>query len=272
MYILASLGFALLLSIVGIVNFVHGAICMVGGYVCYQFAVEFGVNLWLSLMLSVLIVGLFGLFLERYCFRPLSGDLIRSIIMSVALIITLETTVNVTVGVYIRSIPQFATGIIRAGRIAVSAERLITFVIGAVLLLLFTLFIKKSKTGLEMLAISQDRVGAVLQGINVYRISALAFFIGFCLTAVAGCLMGAIYGLSPFMGDFILVKTIQLVILGGIGSTFGILVSGLIIGCIDATLPVFTNGAVTQAVDFGIIIVLLLLRPQGLFGRQGREI
>jgi branched-chain amino acid transport system permease protein len=80
--------------------------------------------------------------------------------------------------------------------------------------------------------------------------------------------MGAVFGPSPFMGDFILVKAIQLVILGGIGSTFGILVAGLIIGSIDATLPLFVTGAVTDVVGFGVIVVLLLLRPQGLFGRR----
>jgi branched-chain amino acid transport system permease protein len=268
MYILVALGFALLLSIAGILNFAHGAIYMVGGYICYQFAVGFGLNLWLSLLVSVLIVGLLGLLLEKFCFRAFFGDMVNSIIMSVALIIILETTVNVTVGVYIRSIPQFASGIIRSGAISISAERIVTLIIGGILLLLFTLFIKKAKIGLEMLAISQDPVGAVLQGINIHSICALAFFMGCGLAAVAGCLMGAVFGLSPFMGDFILVKAIQLVILGGIGSTFGILVAGLIIGSIDATLPLFVTGAVTDVVGFGVIVVLLLLRPQGLFGRR----
>jgi branched-chain amino acid transport system permease protein len=216
----------------------------------------------------VLIVGLLGLLLEKFCFRAFFGDMVNSIIMSVALIIILETTVNVTVGVYIRSIPQFASGIIRSGAISISAERIVTLIIGGILLLLFTLFIKKAKIGLEMLAISQDPVGAVLQGINIHSICALAFFMGCGLAAVAGCLMGAVFGLSPFMGDFILVKAIQLVILGGIGSTFGILVAGLIIGSIDATLPLFVTGAVTDVVGFGVIVVLLLLRPQGLFGRR----
>jgi len=268
MYILVALGFALLLSIMGVLNFAHGAIYMIGGYICYQLAVEFGLNQWLSLLLSALIVGLIGLFLEKFCFRPFFGDMNRTIVMAIALILILETTVNVTVGVHIRSLPAFVPGIIKAGAISVSAERVVTFIIGGVLLLVLTLFINKAKAGQQMLAVAQDPEGAALQGISVHRISALACVVGCALAAVAGSLMGAVLSLSPFMGGYMLVKAIQLVILSGIGSIGGVLVGGLIIGSIDATLPMFTSGAVTQAVGLGIIVFLLLFRPQGLFGRE----
>lgn len=268
MYILVALGFALLLSIMGILNFAHGAIYMVGGYICYQFAVEFGLNQWLSLLMSVVIVGLFGLFLERFCFRPLHGDMFRTIIMAIALILILETIVNVTVGVHVRSLPAFASGVISAGAISISAERVLTFAVGGLLLLGITLFIRRAKAGQQMLAVSQDMEGAALQGISIYRVSALACVMGCALAAVAGSLMGAVMALSPFMGDYMLIKAIQLVILSGIGTIGGVLVGGLIIGCIDATLPVFISGAATDAIGLGIIVVLLLLRPQGLFGHE----
>jgi branched-chain amino acid transport system permease protein len=268
MYILVALGFALLLSIMGVLNFAHGAIYMVGGYICYQFAVEFGLNQWLSLLLSTLIMGAFGVLLERVCFRPFYGDMYRTIVMTIAIVLVLETTVNVLVGVHIRSLPAFVPGIIKAGAISLSAERLVTFFIGGVLLLGLTLFIKKAKAGQQMLAVSQEPEGAVLQGIDIFRISAVACAMGCALAAVAGSLMGAIFELSPFMGDYMLVKAIQLVILSGIGSIGGVLAGGLIVGSIDAVLPLFASGAVTQAVGLGIIIVLLLIRPRGLFGRE----
>jgi branched-chain amino acid transport system permease protein len=268
MYILVALGFALLLSIMGVLNFAHGAIYMIGGYICYQLAVEFGLNQWLSLLLSTIIVGLFGLFLERFCFRPFYGDTNRTIVMTIAIIIALETTVNVLVGVHIRSLPSFAPGILKAGAISLSAERLVTLTIGGGLLLILTLFIRRAKAGQQMLAVAQEAEGAALQGINIYRISALACVMGCGLAAVAGSLMGAIFNLSPFMGDYMLVKAIQLVILSGIGSIGGVLIGGLIIGSIDAIVPLFTGGAITQIVGLGIIIVLLLFRPQGLFGHE----
>ncbi len=268
MYILVALGFALLLSVVGVLNFAHGAIYMVGGYICYQFSVEFGLNQWLSLLLSVIIMGAFGLFLEKFCFRPFFGDMYGTIVMSIAIILVLETTVNLLVGVHIRSLPAFVPGILRAGAISLSAERLLTFIIGALLLLALTWFIRKARIGQQMLAVAQDVEGAALQGIEIHRISAIACAMGCSLAAVAGSLMGAIFELSPFMGDYMLVKAIQLVILGGIGSIGGVLAGGLIVGSLDAVLPLFASGALTQAIGLGIIIVLLLLRPQGLFGRE----
>ena len=268
MYILMALGFALLFSIMGILNFAHGAIYMVGGYICYQFAGEYGLNPWLSLVLSILIVGLFGLFLEKFCFRPFFGDLDRTIVVCIAIIIILETTVNVAVGTYIRSIPSFAPGIFRLGGISLSFDKLITFIIGGTLLAAMVLFIGKTKHGLQMQAVSQDMEGAALQGINIQRISALACVIACSLASVSGSLMGAIFSLSPFMGGYMLVKAVQLVILGGLGSIGGIFFAGLIIGGLDATLPLLVSGAASEAIGLGIVIALLLLRPHGFFGHE----
>ena len=119
-----------------------------------------------------------------------------------------------------------------------------------------------------MLAVSQDAIGAVLQGINIYHVSAAATVIACALAAVAGSLMGAIVSLSPYMGDQMLVKAIEIVILAGIGSIGGVLGAGLILGTIDASLPLFISGSATDAVGLGIVIAILLFRPQGLFGHE----
>jgi branched-subunit amino acid ABC-type transport system permease component len=267
MYILVALGFAFLLSIMGILNFAHGAIYMIGGYICYQFAVEYGLNQWVSLLLSVIIVGAFGLFLEKFFFRPFFGNMNRTIVVTIAIILILETGVNVTVGAYVRALPSFMPGLLKAGAISLSAERLVTFVIGGALLAFMIWFIRNMKQGQQMQAVSQDLEGATLQGISVHRVSALACAMACGLAAVAGSLMGAIFNLSPVMGDYMLVKALQLVILSGIGSIGGILFAGLIIGGLDATLPLFLGGDASQAIALGIIVVLLLFRPQGFFGR-----
>lgn len=268
MYILMALGFAFLFSIMGILNFAHGAIYMVGGYICYQFAVVYGVNQWLALLLSVIIIGSFGLFLEKFCFRPFFGNINRTIVVTIAIIVILQTTVNVTVGVYVRSLPSFVPGILQAGAISLSAERLATFIIGGVLLALMMWFITSTKVGQQMQAVSQDLEGAALQGISINRISALACVIACSLAAVAGSLMGAIFNLSPFMGDYMLIEAIMIVILAGIGSFSGIFFAGLIVGSLDAILPLVVSGAASKAIAFGVIIILLLFRPQGFFGRE----
>ncbi len=268
MYILMALGFALLLSVMRILNFAHAVIYMAGGYICYQLAVIYGLNQWLSLVLTALIVGLFGLFLERFCFRPFFGDVNRTIVMALAIIVILQSAVNAAVGSYVRSLPAFASGIIRGGGVSLSVERLVTFIIGAALVVTLILFIQKTKIGQQMLAISQDSTGAVLQGINIHRISAVATMIACALAAVAGSLIGAIVNINPFMGDYMLVKAIVIVILAGIGSIGGVLPAGLILGTIDATLPILISGSATDAVGFGIVILILLFRPQGLFGHE----
>ena len=268
MYILVALGFALLLSVMGVLNFAHSVIYMVGGYICYQLAVVYGINQWLSLVLTALIVGSFGLFLERYCFRPFFGDMNRIIVMTLAIIVILESAVNAAVGSYVRAIPSFAPGIIRSGGVSLSVERLVTFIIGAVLLLVLILLIQKTKIGQQMLAVSQDSTGAVLQGINIYRVSAVATVIACALAATAGSLMGAILHIHPFIGDYMLVKAIEIVILAGIGSIGGVLGAGLILGTIDASLPLVLSGSATDAVGFGIVILILLFRPRGLFGHE----
>ncbi len=268
MYILVASGFALVLSIMGVLNFAHGALYMVGGYVCYQLAVEYGLNLWLSLFLAAGIMALFGLFLERFCFRPFYGDFFRTVIMSIALIFILQTSINLTVGVHVRSLPAFVPGMFKAGGVAVSMERLFTAVIGVGLLFALTLFIRKTRTGQQMLAVAQNPEGAALQGIRIHRVAAIAVALGCALAAVAGSLMGAVFNLNTFMGDLILVKAIQVVILSGIGSIGGVLIGGLIIGTLDSVLPLYTTPAITQTIGLTIIIVLLLIRPQGLFGRE----
>lgn len=268
MYILVALGFAIFLGVMRVLNFAHAVVYMVGGYICYQLWVVYGMNQWVSLLLSAIIVGLFGLFLERFCLRPFFGDVNRTIVITLALIVILESSVNVAVGSYVRSLPSFAPGVIRGGGVSLSVERLVTFIIGALLMLALILFIQKTKIGQQMLAISQDPDGAVLQGINIHRVSAVASMIACALAAVAGSLIGAIVNINPFMGDYMLVKAIEIVILAGIGSIGGVLPAGLILGTIDASLPLLISGSATDAVGFGIVILILLFRPQGLFGHE----
>jgi branched-chain amino acid transport system permease protein len=268
MYILVALGFAFLFSIMGILNFAHGAIYMVSGYICYQLAVEWGLNQWLSLLLSVICVGAFGLFLEKFCFRPFFGNLDRTIVVCIAIIIILETTVNVTVGTLVRSLPAFVSGILKVGAFSISAEKLVTLIIGGSLLVAMVWFNRSTKMGQQMQAVSQNLEGAALQGISVHRISALACALACSLAAVAGCLMGAIFSLSPFMGGQMLLKALELVILGGIGSVGGIFFAGLVIGTLDATLPLLIGGAGSEAIGVGVIITVMLFRPQGFFGRE----
>jgi branched-chain amino acid transport system permease protein len=268
MYILAALGFAFLFNMLRILNFAHGAIYMVGGYIGYLFIVGMGLNQWIALLLATIIVAAFGVFLEKFCFRPFVGDFNRTIMICIAIVVIMQTTVNIMVGTKMMAIPAFVEGVFRAGSFSVSYERVITFAIGAALLGVITWFVNRTRLGQQMQAIAQDREGASLQGINIYRISALAFALGCGLAAIAGCLMGAYLRLSPFMGDVMLIKVLVIVMLAGVGSISGILIAGLILGSLNAVLPVLLSGTTSDAIIIAIVVVLLLIRPQGFFGRE----
>lgn len=270
-YILVALGFALLLSILGIFNFAHGAVYMIGAYITYLIAVRVGISQWISLLIAIVVTSLLGLFIERFCFRPFigkpgKGDAV--IVMAIALILIIETTVSVTVGGYDFAVRSFIPGVVNIGYFSASIDKFMTLGIAAVLLTAMFFFIRNSRTGQQMLAIAQDREGAFLQGIDIHRVSALSCLIACAMAGLAGGLMSSLYTMGPFMGDPMLFKAIEVIILSGIGSVGGILGGGLIIGFLDAILPVYVSGAASQAISLVIIIVILLVRPKGLFGYE----
>jgi branched-chain amino acid transport system permease protein len=268
MYILVALGFAFLFNMLRILNLAHGAIYMVGGYIGLSLIMILGFNQWIALLLTTLIIAAFGIFLEKFSFRPFVGDFNRIVMVCVAIAVVLQTAVNIIAGTKTLALPPFVEGVFRAGTFSVSYERMVTFAIGAALLGLAIWFVNRTRWGQQMQAIAQDMEGAYLQGINVHRISALASFIGCGLAAVAGCMMGAYLRLGPYMGDLMLIKALILVILAGVGSISGILVTGLVLGALDAALPVLVPGAGSDAITVGIVVVLLLIRPQGFFGYE----
>jgi len=267
-YILVALGFSFLFNMLGILNLAHGAIYMVGGYIGLALIRTLGVNPWLALLMTTLIVSAFGVLLEKFCFRPFVGDFNRSIMICVVITIILQTTVNLIAGTEILSLPPFVKGVYRMGPVAVSYEKIATFSIGTFLLLAIILFVNRTKWGLQMQAVTQDMEAAALQGINIRRISALACAMGCGLAAISGCLIGAYLNLGPFMGDFMLIKILMIVILAGAGSVGGIFITGFALGTLDSVLPLLLKGAVSEAVAVLAVIVLLLIRPRGFFGHE----
>jgi branched-chain amino acid transport system permease protein len=187
---------------------------------------------------------------------------------ALALIVVLQTAADVTVGGYVKRVPSVLPGLTRIAGITMSKERIIACLIAVFLLLAVTLLIRKTALGRQMRGVAQDREAASLQGINAHRVAGIAFGLSAALAAVAGGLMGSIISLNTYMGDVMLVKAITLVIIAGMGSIGGLFVSGLIVGFIDAVLPIFIGGAGSEVVAFGFAILILLLRPQGLFGQE----
>jgi branched-chain amino acid transport system permease protein len=267
-YILVSLGFAFLFNMLGIFNVAHGSIYMAAGYLGYLFIGALGLNQWLGLMIVVILFAALGLFLEKFCFRPFIGDFNRQIMIGVAIIAILETSVNILIGSQMYIIPTFVEGTLKAGAFSVAWDRISAFVLGGVLLALVILFVNRSRWGQQMQAITQNMEGAALQGINIHRVSAIVSALGCALAAIAGILMGSLYTLDPFMGNGTLIKILILIILAGVGSFKGVIFMGLLLGALYAILPLLIPGAASDAVAVVIILVILLIRPQGFFGHE----
>lgn len=267
-YILVALGLTLVMSIMGIVQMSHGEIYMIGAYCVYYMVVGLGINFFLALIIAVLFVGCIGIVLERIFFRPFRGELDRAVIISMGLILVLQNVVLSIAGGDPRSYNSPVKGVLRIFGTAISWERLFIVLTAIVLLVGLYLFINKTKTGQAMLAISQDRVGAALQGINIDRLSAIAMFLGCGLAAIAGALVGALFSMSPTMGTFALMKGIAVIVLGGLGSISGAVIGGLIIGLIDGIMPVLTTSHIAGLIGFAAIILILIFRPQGISGHE----
>ena len=267
-YILVALGLTLVFGIMNVVQFAHGEIYMLGAYCSYFLIKLYGFSFWEALPLSALLVGLLGIVLERFFFRPFRGRFEPSIIVAVGLMLLLQTIAVVGFGTDTKSMGGIIPGVLKVSGVTLSWDRLIAILVGIILVAALFLLIKKTKTGQAMVAISQDIYAASLQGIDVNRISAFAMVIGCALAAIAGSLMGSIFSTSPFMGTSAITKGIAVIILGGLGSIPGAVVGGFILGLIDGLIPPLLSSTMAGIVGFGVIIIVLILRPRGLFGHE----
>jgi len=268
MYILVALGLTLVLSIMGIMNLAHGEIYMMGGYVTYYLWVICGVNIFVALLLCILCVGALGIILEKFLFRPVRIDFERGIVVAVALILLLRTTAEITVGTFPKGLPAIFPGALSFLGMTFSWGRIGSAAICVVLLVALYTFIQYTRLGQAMLAVSQDSDGAALQGIHVNRVSSAAMFIGCALAAVAGALMASVFALEPEMGTFALTKGFAVIVLGGLGSIIGAVIGGLVMGMIDGVAPIFMGVHLSGALAFGVIIIVLVVKPTGLFGHE----
>lgn len=268
MYILASLGFAFIFNMLGTINLAHGALYMVGAYLCYYLCAMAGMNNWLAMVVAAIVLAAVGLLLERVMFRPFLADFDRIVMIGVALMTIGQTIANILTGSQALVIPSYASGITNVAGVPISNERLLTFAIGLVLLLITLYIVNRTALGRQMEAVAQDRLGAALMGIDINKVSALVCAIGCALAAVAGCLMGAYQGLSSSMGDTMNLRILMLVMLAGAGSMNGIIITGMVMGLLDCVCPLLFVGNAGSAVPIAIVVVLLLIKPKGFFGHD----
>jgi branched-chain amino acid transport system permease protein len=265
-YILMALGLTLMFGMMHIINFSHGAIYMLGAYVIYYVFFQWGAPYFLAFILSMVLLGLFGFVVERCIYRTVKGGIEPTLVALLALTTFLQAAGYPVFGQLDKHVPTVFKGIHTVLGVPISAERLVIIPIAAVLVLGLYLFINKTKMGAAMRAIEQDKEAAALQGVNVHVVNALAFGVGFALAAASGALMAPIFKLDPMMGEQPLLKAFIIIILGGLGSIPGAILGGLLLGFIDSIIATFLGLEPAFLLSFVFIIILLLFKPNGLFG------
>ena len=270
--ILVAMGLTIILGIMRVVNFAHGEFYMLGGFGIWWFFAELGLNFFLALLLSVLLVGILGVAIERGLFKPFRENAFPSLIISLGILLSLRAAAQLSFGLIDHSVPTPAAfkGVIQLYGAFLSKERLIVIFITLALVIGLFVFIKFTKAGLAMRAVADDLTAASLQGMNVDRVSSLAFFIGSILAATSGCLTGPIFYVSPTMGAEPGLMAFVVIVLGGIGSITGTIISGLIIGFIQGfgSIPYGTNYATIMV--YVVLLITLIFKPMGLLGHAER--
>jgi branched-chain amino acid transport system permease protein len=271
-YILLATGLNLIFGVMKVVNFAHGEFLMVGAYITATVFFLTGINPYLIILLSMLVLVGIGAVVERLCFRPIMGtSKLNEIFLSIGLIYIFQNATAMIWGDEWQSIKSPYEGItVPLGSLNVPLDYIIIMVVTAVILCALFLFLKKTTIGREMRATSQNRKGAMLVGINVERMDVLSFGIGCALAAAAGTLWvvsGQVF--NPYMGSIPAVKAFAIIILGGLGSIPGAIIGGLIYGIAENGAAYYLGGVWKDAISFVILIVVLVVKPTGLFGESG---
>jgi branched-chain amino acid transport system permease protein len=268
-YAIVALGLTLVFGILHIPNFAHGHLYMLGAYISFFLMTLYGFGFWTALVSSMVILGMIGMLIERIIYRPLQDKPhINSFISAIGALIILETSVIVLWGPQGRRIPNPYPDIVELLGITMSYQRLLVIMTAIVLIVLLQVFIKKTTPGTTIEAVAQNREGAMLVGINVNWVSSLTFAISTATAAAAASLVAPIFMISPTMGALLGMKAFVIVILGGLGSIPGAILGGYILGILEAIGGGYLSAAYKDVYAFGALILILSIRPTGLFGKE----
>lgn len=276
-YTLMGLGLTVIYSVYRLLNMAHGEYYMLGAFVSYFAMTLAGASYFVAAILSMIVTGIFGLITEFLIFRPLQTRSENDqVVATIGLYFFLENFALWMWTANIRSLPSpfSSESVIHIGQAVISTHRMMIIVITIVLIIAMQIFYSKVKTGKQMRAVSQDRAAAQLMGINIKRVSQVAFFLACAFASLAGTLMGSLREISPVMGMTPLLTAIVVVILGGMGSNLGAIVGGLSLGIVEQLVMTYLASVVgavaasawAQISIFIILYIVLMAKPTGLFG------
>lgn len=269
-YALIALGITIIFSIMNVVNFAHGQLYMIGGFVVYYVNSVFGFPFWLGLAASFFVVAAIGIVMELFLFRPVMRKIKReevTMLLAMGTAVFLESAALLIFGEKQRGIPSVVTGVQYVGGAILPNSRIMVMIIAALLIISLMLFIGKTRSGRALRALAQDREATALQGVNLKWISALGFGLGAGLAGLSGGLLIALFAIHTGAGTAISIKAFIMIMIGGAGVLSGAILGGFVLGFVESIAFALLPGSVTFLVIFTLVIVFLIIRPHGIMGK-----
>ncbi|MBQ7781261.1 MAG: branched-chain amino acid ABC transporter permease [Lachnospiraceae bacterium] len=276
-YALIALGYTMVYGIAKMLNFAHGDVIMVGAFTVYTLCSTLGLPPAVGILVAVVLCTCLGISIEKVAYKPLrkAASPLAVLITAIGVSYLLQNAVLLIFGADTKaftSVVPIEPIKLADGQISISGETLVTVLVCLVIMVSLILFINKSKVGQAMLAVSEDKGAAQLMGINVNSTIAITFAIGSALAAVAGVLYCSAYpSLTPYTGSMPGIKAFVAAVFGGIGSIPGAFIGGILLGIIETFGKAYISSQLSDAIVFGVLIVVLLVKPSGLLGKNIQE-
>jgi len=267
-YMTMAFGMVLVFSILGILNWAHGQFYMLGGFVVYYAIAAAGIPFPVSLLVSGVVVGGLGMLVEKLVIERLNAPgygMLYVTAATLALIFFFEGAAGMAFGLMDKGLATVLPGVLDLGLFSVSYQKIAVIIFTLVVMTTMYIVLNFSKVGLAIRAAAQEPVAASLYGINVGRVSLIVMGIGCALAAMAGGIMAPVYTINPFMGRIPMIFSLLAIIIGGLGSLTGAIVGGIILGFLNSVIAYYVS-YLSEFVLFMLVIIILLVRPQGLFG------
>lgn len=275
-YSMIALGYTMVYGIAKMLNFAHGDVIMVGGYVIFIAMSVSGLNPIIGVLLAIILCMALGITIERVAYKPLrKASSLAVLITAIGVSYLLQNVALLIFGADTKSFTSVITvpaWKLAGGALTISGETLVTIPLCLIIMIALNVFIKKSKTGRSMIAVSEDKDASVLMGINVNKTIAITFAIGSALAAVASALLFSSYpSLTSTSGAMPGIKAFVAAVFGGIGSIPGAMIGGILLGVIEILSRAYISSQLADAIVFFILILVLLVKPTGILGKIMHE-
>ena len=268
---LVAVGLVLIFGVMGVINFAHGELFMLGAYAVVAVYADAGLPFLLAIAAGLVFVGGLGLAMERGLFRPLRDNPLGGLVASIGFLMILQAAASMGFGVRMAHVPPVTQEVIAfSEKVRLPVQRLWVIVATVVLLGALWVFLKRTRFGWALRAPAQDAEAAALQGISINQTARIAMFIGAGLAGIAGALTAPLISVNPHIGHSVIVAAFNVIIVGGVCSLAGALIAAVLYAFVHTFVTTFADGVIADIVGLSLMLLVLIVRPTGLFGTADR--